>query len=197
MLGGQHLGEDAAERDLAPGAARLDIGQHPLQVADAGRQRLHLAHTLEHLLELVADQLEAGAEPVLEGLVQLFIDCGAHRLELFGVVAAHRFEPALDRTLQRIAEPNHRPGYLLAQLAGFLGGEAPATRELVAPAAVEASERRLDRRLVAADQCAKAQQQHDPGRQGQRHCHQCGEGDRVEAHRRYRPPFRAISPRSP
>ena len=47
--------EQRAELHLAPGPARLDVGQHALQVADAGGERLHLAEAPVHLLEPVGD----------------------------------------------------------------------------------------------------------------------------------------------
>lgn len=42
LLAGQHLVEDALQ-PLRPSAAVLDVGQHALEVADAGGQRLHFA----------------------------------------------------------------------------------------------------------------------------------------------------------
>ncbi len=198
LLDCQHLGENAAQRDLGPGAARLNVAQHPLQIADPGSQGLHLAHTLEHLFELVADQLEAGAEPVLECFVQLFVDRDAHRFELFGVVDAQRLQPALDRALQRLAEPDHRAGDFLAQLPGFLGGEPPAARQLVAQALVEAGERRLDRRLAAAALRAGAQQHRDPGGQNQPSQRERGKSHPGQAHPMPSTrPSGAISPPSP
>ena len=72
----------AAELHLAPHAARLHVGQHALQVADAGRERLHLAQAPVHLLQAVGHQLERLAEPLLERGLQLFVDGRAHLLEL-------------------------------------------------------------------------------------------------------------------
>ncbi len=58
----QHLLQQHFQLHLAPGAARLHVGQHPLQVADADRQLLHLAQALVHLVEAVGHQLERFAQ---------------------------------------------------------------------------------------------------------------------------------------
>ena len=54
LLGREDLLEQRAELHLAPGAARLHVGQHLLEVADARGQRLHLAEPLVHRLEPLA-----------------------------------------------------------------------------------------------------------------------------------------------
>ena len=92
----QHLGEQRGELHLAPAAARLDVGQHALQVADAGGERLHLAQPLVHLLEAVGHLLERSAEALLQRRLQLFVDGGAHLVELFRVLVAQHVEALLD-----------------------------------------------------------------------------------------------------
>src|SRR5258707_11390114 len=48
-----------------------------LQVADAGRERLHLAEPAMHLLQPVRDKFEGFAEPLFARGVQLFVDGAA------------------------------------------------------------------------------------------------------------------------
>ena len=82
LAGREDLLEQRAQLDLGPGAARLDVGEHALEVADAGGQGLHLPQPLLHRLELVADELERLAEALLERGLELLVDGGAHLLEL-------------------------------------------------------------------------------------------------------------------
>ena len=85
LLVREHLFEQRLELHFAEHAARLDVGQHALQVADALRQRLHLAQPLVHLLQPVGHLLEAFAQPRLQRGLQLLVDRAAHLLELGGV----------------------------------------------------------------------------------------------------------------
>ena len=100
LLGGQHLFEQGGQLHLAPGAAGFHIGQHPLQIADADRQGLHLAQALVHLLQALRHQLERFTQALLQGGMQLFIDRLAHFLELDAVlgfdVLQARFERGAD-----------------------------------------------------------------------------------------------------
>ena len=82
MLGGQHLFEQRLELHFAEDAARLDVGQHALQVADAHRQRLHFAEPLVDLVQPVGHLLEALAEARFERALQLLVDRPAHLVEL-------------------------------------------------------------------------------------------------------------------
>ena len=99
--------EQRAELHLAPGAARLDVGQHALQIADAGGERLHLAQPLVHLLQALRHLPERFAEPLLERRLQLLVDGRAHLLELLRVLGAQHVETLLERTAQRV-EPRLR-----------------------------------------------------------------------------------------
>ena len=96
LLRGEDFGEQRRELDLAPHAARLDVGKDALQVADADRQRLHLAQATMHLLQPVRDDLERFAQTLLERGLQLFVDRRAHLLQLGGVVGAQGIEALLD-----------------------------------------------------------------------------------------------------
>ncbi len=95
MLGDQQLIQQRLQLHLTPGTARLDVGQDPLQVANASGQRLHLAKPSMDLFEAIADQLEGFTKPLLERRMQLFIDCSTHLFELERIVALHRGEPCL------------------------------------------------------------------------------------------------------
>jgi hypothetical protein len=85
LLGRQHLLEQRLQLHLAEHAARLDVGQHPLQVAHALRQRLHFAQALVHLLQPFGHLPEALAEPGFQRGLQLLVDRLAHLVELGGV----------------------------------------------------------------------------------------------------------------
>ena len=54
----QDLLEKIAELNLAPSAAGFDIGQHPLQIADAIGQQLHFAKAFVNLFQPFADLFE-------------------------------------------------------------------------------------------------------------------------------------------
>ena len=98
--------EQRAQLDLGPGAARLDVGEHALEVADAGGQALHLPEALLHGLELVADQLERLAEALLECGLELLVHRLAHLLELLLVArpaARARCASMVVRTRSRAA----------------------------------------------------------------------------------------------
>ena len=86
LLGREHLLELLAELELADDAARFDVGENPLQIADAGGELLHLAQTLLDLAEVGRDLAEGFGEARLQRGVQLFVDGDAHLLELGGVV---------------------------------------------------------------------------------------------------------------
>ena len=86
MIGGKDLLEDVAEGDLAPRAARLDVAENALQIADTGRQSLHLADALMHSGQRIIDHLERCAEPLFKGRLELFVDRLPHLLQLLGVL---------------------------------------------------------------------------------------------------------------
>src|SRR5919112_1493504 len=96
LVGRQHLVENGPERDLAPGTAGLDVGEHALEVADAGGELLHLADALVDLLQLIADEPKAFAQPLLQRALQLLVHGAAHVVQLGGVVPTKRVKAALD-----------------------------------------------------------------------------------------------------
>ncbi len=66
LVGRQELFEQHAELHLAPGAARLHIAEHALEVADAGRERLHLAEPRMHAFELFLHRAERFRQPLVQ-----------------------------------------------------------------------------------------------------------------------------------
>jgi hypothetical protein len=112
LLGRQDLFEDIAERHLAPGALGFDVAEDALQIAHAGRQRLHFADALMHFRERIIDHLERRAEPLLQCALELFVDRLTHLLQLFGVLEAQHIEAPLDRP----AKLGHRRAELLRHL---------------------------------------------------------------------------------
>ena len=148
LLRREHLLEQGAELDLAPRAARLDVGQHALEIADARGQRLHLAQAAMHLLEPLAHHLERLGEALLQRGVEFLVHRLAHLLQLGGVVLlqllqlalqgpAHLGERALvglgerdEALVERVAETLERRTLLLAAVAAVVahalpeGGEA-------------------------------------------------------------------------
>ena len=98
----EHLLEQRAELDLAPRAARLDVGQHLLEVADAGGERPHLAQAAMHLLQPLADGPERLAQARLERRLQPLVHRGPHPVELRGVVGLQRGQAVLDGLPERL-----------------------------------------------------------------------------------------------
>ena len=72
LLRSEDLFEERAELDLTPGAARLDVGEHLLQVAYTARQASHLAEALLYGFEAIADELERLAKSLFEGCFEAF-----------------------------------------------------------------------------------------------------------------------------
>ncbi len=112
LVGGEDLLEDVAEGHLAPGSPRFDIAEDPLQIADAGRQRLHLADALMHPGQELVDHLEGRAEPLLQGSLELFVDCLPHLLELRGILGTQHVQAAFNRVAQRVLLGLGLPGEL-------------------------------------------------------------------------------------
>ena len=110
--GARTCSSSVSELDLAPRAARLDVGQDFLQVADAICERLHLAQAAVYLLEPLADGAEGLAEARLERGLQPLVHRGAHLVELRGVVRLECRQPFLHRLAQRLhaALGRLRPG---------------------------------------------------------------------------------------
>jgi hypothetical protein len=102
LVGRQQLFEQGRQLDFAPGAARLDIGQHALEVADTGRQRLHFTETAMDLLQAIADQLERFAQTLLQRRMQLLVDRPPHLFQLVGVVGLDGRQPPLDGSVSGV-----------------------------------------------------------------------------------------------
>ena len=114
--GRQDVVEHRAHLRLAPAAARLHVGEQPLDVADLRGDRLHVAHRLLHRGELVDHPVEALVHLLLDRGVELFVhgllDFGELRL----VALAHLAQPRLDQR----ALVAQRGGQFLAQPVGRL-----------------------------------------------------------------------------
>ena len=117
LLLGERLLEDVLQLHFTPAATVLDVGQHALEVADAGGQLLHFAEATLHLFQalrqhhqqrhhpvrgqavaLVGTQVFGAVEDfqVGQGLAQLaqqpgFVDLGQGPVDPFVVEDIHRF----------------------------------------------------------------------------------------------------------
>ena len=165
LLGRHHLLEQRGELRLAEHAARLHVGQHPLQVADAGGERLHLAQPLVHQLEPLGDLAERLGQALLERGVQLLVHRLAHLLELGSVVLlqalqlwssapyAQGFESARSGRSAR-SRPPHLGAERLAE-----GRQAP--RKLFARLALGAPRARQENGEQAGSRDRRDQGQHE------------------------------------
>ena len=105
----QHILEHRAQLRLAPAAARLDVAEQALDVADLRRYRLDIAERLLHRRELIDDTGET--------LLHLLFDCRMellvhHRLHL-GETALIRLPHQRELRVERGADPAlllHRRG---------------------------------------------------------------------------------------
>ncbi len=124
LLRRERFGKKRCELHLAPGATRLHVAEHALEIAHAHRQRLHLAQAAMHLLEALRHQFERFPESLLERGLQLFVDGRAHLLELGRVVGSHDVEALLDRRahgFERARELAAQAGGPLALLGARIG----------------------------------------------------------------------------
>ena len=109
----EQVGEQGRKLHLAEGAARLDVGQHAFEIADALGQGMHLAQAALHGFEPFADQLERFAQTLFERRMQLLVDRAAHLVELFRVVGLQ----LADFLFERRADLGQAPLVGLGQLA--------------------------------------------------------------------------------
>ena len=119
LLRGQHLVEQCAELDLAPGAPGLDVGEHSLEIPDPDGELLHLAETLVHRFEPIAHQLERLPEALFQGALELLVHGLAHLVELALVALPEPVEPLLHRLAELADMRFVRPGQRF-ELAGDL-----------------------------------------------------------------------------
>ena len=85
----QRFIQQHAQLRFTPGAAGLDIAEHPLQIAHAAGQGLHLPQPLVHSFQAVIHQGKTLAQAAAEGLVQVLVHGLAHFIQLRGIVLAH------------------------------------------------------------------------------------------------------------
>ena len=102
---------------FAPGAARLDVGEHALEIAHAAGQLLHFAQALLHGLQALAHQFERLAQAFLERALQLFINGVPHLVEFLRVALLH-FAHALVERAAQLVEPLAVTAVELADLVG-------------------------------------------------------------------------------
>ena len=96
LRGREEIGQQRLELDLAPAAARLDVCQHALQIADADSERLHFAEPSMHLLQAIRHDLERCTQPLFERRLQFFVDGRAHLVELLPAFIAQAVELLFD-----------------------------------------------------------------------------------------------------
>ena len=77
--------QQTGQLHLAPGAARLDVGQHPLQVAHPRGQALHFTQALVHGFQPFRHQPEGFAQALLQRGMQFFVHRAPHLVQLAGV----------------------------------------------------------------------------------------------------------------
>ena len=90
------LFQQHAQGGFAPRAPRLHIGENALEVANASRNRLHLADGLKDALQLLIHLREGSAQALLERALQLLIDGDAHLLELRFIFLPQHIEATFD-----------------------------------------------------------------------------------------------------
>ena len=99
------LVQQLAELHLSPGAARLHVREHLLEVADAVREGLHLAESLVDGLQALAHLLEGLAEALLQRALELLVDRGAHLVELQPASRSDVPRPVVAEGVARGARP--------------------------------------------------------------------------------------------
>ena len=100
MLRRKHLLQLHAELELADDTARFHIGEDFFQIADACSQLFHFAQAGVHARKLVRDGAEAGRQPLIQCVLQLFINDHAHFVELCRVVRVQCAQAGFDRGTQ-------------------------------------------------------------------------------------------------
>ena len=130
LLRREHLLEERAELHLAPCPARLHVREDLLEVADAGREGLHLAEPALHRLEPLRHELERVAEPLLERALELLVHRLAHLLEAARVLLLQPPRAARRRwrAARRAASRSRRPGRRAAARARARGRRAARRR---------------------------------------------------------------------
>jgi len=96
----QYILQNGLQLALAPGAAILDRRQQPLEIADSGRQNLHLAQSALYRLQTLAHEAKRFAQALFEGGVQFLVHRPAHGVQLFVVGLAHVAQSVFGATHQ-------------------------------------------------------------------------------------------------
>ena len=125
MLHRQHLFQEIPQLDLPPRSARLDVGQHSLEISHAGGEALHLAQPGMHLLQPFADHLEGFPQTFLQCGMKLLIDRLAHFLEFLAVILLQRLQAGFDDLADLLKLPLVHVGQfqqLVGERVNTLGG---------------------------------------------------------------------------
>ena len=125
----QHLAKDGTQLHLAHDAARLDVGEHPLEVSHTLGKPLHLAKTTVHLLEARVDTGERARELLAQLAPELVVHRRAHDLGAACVLDADALEASLVLGAHGL-EAARRLRPQLRHLVGELGHAAGRLREL-------------------------------------------------------------------
>ena len=128
--GGQHILQQRAKLQLAPGAAGFHVGENSLQVADLHGHGLHVAHGALQLGELVDDALKAALHLGLDRLVQLL----GH--------AALDGRKAQRRLLAHLTQLRFQQGAGVALVPGHAGGQGAERRLQLEPGLLGADRQR-------------------------------------------------------
>lgn len=92
LIGRQGFLQQRRQLRFAENTPRLDVGEDPLQVPHAGRQRLHLAEAPLHRLQPLGDLGERLGEPGFQRGLQFLVHRGPHLLQLRRVVILQGFK---------------------------------------------------------------------------------------------------------
>ena len=100
LVGREHLFEECAQLDLAPGSAGFHVGKNLLEVANPDGQGLHLFKPFVDLLQAVVDLFKGFAEPCLEGTLELFVYRLTHLLQFHFIFGLNGRQPGIDSGLK-------------------------------------------------------------------------------------------------
>ena len=95
----------AAELHFAPGSADFHVGQDLFQIADARGERAHLAESLMHELEPLADERERFVEPPLERAAQMVVDRRADGVDLLAHLETLARQIVAQTALETLRQP--------------------------------------------------------------------------------------------
>ena len=92
----QHLFQNRSQLHFRPRSAHLHVRQYLLQVADAGREVLHLAQPILNRFQSLTDESERVAETLFKGSLELLVHGFPYFLEPPIVMLTHVSELLID-----------------------------------------------------------------------------------------------------